>query len=281
MPLERVAGATPDKNTETKGETSGMPLFWRIWGAVTLVIFAVLSLFVVLATMQFNAIHSTLVGERLVVLADRTVAPFSAAVRLGLALSSVRNATALLERARQTDDAIVALHVFDDVGRIVHSTLSSPPAAVPAFVGPARAAAGGDYWYRQTPEGFVGSVDLVGERGRSAGGILVVYSPIGHATQVRAIFAELMLGAIAALALAAALAAVLLRWGLSAMIRRHRAIEATVRDFERGAWRGAAGRARAKANAEDADGLREGLEAARARYRAVGRRLSAASQETT
>lgn len=258
-----------------------MPLFWRIWGAVTLVIFAVLGLFVVLATMQFSAIHAALVGERLVVLADRTVAPFAAAVRLGLPLSSVRNATALLERARQTDDAVVALHVFDEGGHIVHSTLASPPASIPAFVVQARAAARGGYWYRQTVDGFVGSVDLPRRGGGIGGGILVVYSSAGHATQVRAIFAELVVGAMVALASAAALAALLLRWGLAAMIFHHEAIEATVRDFEHGAWRRAAGRPRANSEVADADGLRKGLEAAGARYRATGRRLAAASREVT
>lgn len=258
-----------------------MPLFWRIWGAVTLVIFAVMGLFVVLATMQFSAIHATLVGERLVVLADRTMAPFAAAVRLGLPLSSVRNATALLERARQTDDSIVALHVFDESGRIVHTTDELAPATIPGFVAQARAAARGGYWYRQTAAGFVGSVDLSRHDGGIGGGILVVYSGAGHATQVRAIFAELVLGAMLALASAAALAALLLRWGLAPMILHHQTIEATVRDFEHGAWRRAAGRPRGRSDVADGDGLRKGLEAAGARYRAIGRRLAAALRETT
>ena len=90
-----------------------MALFWRVWAAVMLVNFAVLSGFVALATLQFGSINSALVGERLGVLAGRTVAPFEAAVRIGLPLSSVRNANALLERARQTDDSIVAILVFD------------------------------------------------------------------------------------------------------------------------------------------------------------------------
>lgn len=98
---------------------------------------------------------------------------------------------------------------------------------------------------------------------------------------MRAIFAELVVDAMVGLASAAALAALLLRWGLAAMIFHHEAIEATVRDFEHGAWRRAAGRPRANSEVADADGLRKGLEAAGTRYRATGRRLAAASRETT
>jgi len=42
-----------------------MALFWRIWTAVILVNLTVLSLFVGLATLQFDSINSGLVGERL------------------------------------------------------------------------------------------------------------------------------------------------------------------------------------------------------------------------
>lgn len=52
-----------------------MALFWRIWAAVTLVNLAVLTLFVGLATLQFDSINSGLTGERLAVLAERTAAP--------------------------------------------------------------------------------------------------------------------------------------------------------------------------------------------------------------
>ena len=84
-----------------------MALFWRIWAAVSLVNVLVLSVFLGLAALQFASINFTLVGERLVVLANRTAAPFAASVRLGLPISGVRNVPALLERARQTDEDIV------------------------------------------------------------------------------------------------------------------------------------------------------------------------------
>lgn len=54
-----------------------MTLFWRIWVAVSLVNVLVLSVFLGLAALQFASINSVLVGERLAVLATRTVAPFA------------------------------------------------------------------------------------------------------------------------------------------------------------------------------------------------------------
>lgn len=252
-----------------------MALLWRIWGTVTIVALVVLGIFVGLATLQFGSIHATLVGERLVVLADRTVAPFAAAVRLGLPLAGVRNAKALLERARQSDEDIVALHVFDSDGRIVHSTAPTGAATIPPQAVAARTAARGAPWYLDSREGFLGSVDIAGGDGGSAGGILIVYPRGGHLTQVRAMFAAVVLGALLTLLLAGVLGALLLRWGLRTIIRQFDAIDAGCRDFERGAWRRAAG-ADAPGQEPDTLALRERLEAAAARYRETGQQLAAA-----
>jgi hypothetical protein len=257
-----------------------MALFWRIWAAVTLVNFAILTIFVGLATLQFGSINSGLVGERLVVLAGRTAAPFEAAAKIGLPLSTVRNADALLERARQTDDAIRAIHVFDAAGRIVHSTATPAPAAIPPEVVAARATAGRAPWHRETAEGFLSSIDIASRDGITAGGVLIVYPGGGNVTRVRAMAAELALAAIGILLAIAALSALWLRLGLSRQIRLFEAIDSAVADFERGAWRSAAGRP-APVAAGDAGELRSLLEAAETRYHAEGRMLAAARDGTS
>jgi hypothetical protein len=249
-------------------------LFWRIWAAVTLVNFAVLTIFVGLATLQFGSINSGLVGERLVVLAGRTAAPFEAAAKIGLPLSSVRNAGALLERARQTDAAILAIHVFDAAGQIVHSTATPAPAAIPPEAAAARTDAGRAPWHRETAEGFLSSIDIASRDGISAGGILIVYPGGGNVTQIRAMAAELALVAVTVLLAAAALGALLLRLGLGRQIRLFEAIDSAVAGFERGAWRSAAGRPAPIAK-DEAGELHSLLEAAETRYRAAGRALSA------
>lgn len=255
-----------------------MALYWRIWAAVMLMTLLVLGVFVALATLQFGGINATLVGERLIVLADRTVAPFSASVRLGLPLSSVRNATALLERARQTDEDIVALHVFDAKGQVVSSTAAAAPTTIPAAALNARASARGSPWYRETIDGFIASVDITARGGASAGGILVVYPSAGSQTQVRAMLAELALGAIGAWLAAACAGALLLRWGLAGLIRHFDALDGDYRDFARDGWRRAAGHDEV-ASPADARGLRAQLEVAAAGYRDTGRRLASLSRD--
>jgi hypothetical protein len=257
-----------------------MALFWRIWTAVIFVNLAVLTLLVGLATLQFDAINSGLVGERLAVLAGRTAAPFQAAAKIGLPLSGVRNADALLERARQTDDAILAIHVFDQAGRIVHSTAAPAPNEIPPEALATRATADGAPWHRETADGFLSSIDIPARGGLSAGGIMIVYPGGGNVTQIRAMGAELGLAAIAVVLVAAALSALLLRLGLRRQIRTFEVIDGAIADFERGSWRSAAAGPAAPVPAEDGTGeLRQLLDAAEARYRATGQALAAAREE--
>lgn len=255
-----------------------MALFWRIWAAVTLVNFVVLTVFVVFATLQFGNINFALVGERLTVLAKRTAAPFEAVAKIGLPLSTTRNAIAILERARQTDDAILAIHVFDAAERIVHSTATAPPTTIPPEASMARATVAGEPWHRETAEGFLSSIDIVSEEGVSAGGILIVYPGSASATRIRAMAAELALAALVALLAAAALSALLLRLGLARQIRSFDSMDSVIADFERSAWRSAAGRPPPKSEGDRSE-LRRLLAAAEERYRAEGRRLADFEEE--
>jgi hypothetical protein len=257
-----------------------MALFWRVWAAVSLVNVFVMGVLVGLAALQFTSINATLVGERLAVLASRTAAPFAASARLGLPLSSVRNATAILQRARQTDEDIVALHVFDAEGRVIHSTASAPPESIPAAALQARRAPHGATWFRETNEGFLSGIEVTGADGHSAGGIMVVYPNQGHLTQVRAMVAELMEGTAAALLAAALLGALALRYGLARPIRAFEAVDETYRDFERSAWRRGAGREWVPP-VEGTSSIGEPLRAATARYKAAGQALASVDDRPT
>lgn len=250
-----------------------MALFRRIWIAVSVVNLAVLALFVLLSTLQFDSINSSLVGERLGVLAARTSAPFVAAARIGLPLATVRNAEALLERARQTDDAISAIHVFDADGTIVHSTDKAADPTIPAEANGARSAAGGKRWHIETTAGFYSGVDVANARGERVGGVLVVYPARLSVTRTRAMLEELGIAAIAVVLVSAALSALLLRIGLSRQIATFESIEDQISGFERGAWRSAAGASAAPDRPGD---LRALLDAAEARYRREGHALAAA-----
>lgn len=244
-----------------------MALFWRIWAAVLIVNTAVLAVFVGLATLQFDQIHSRLVGERLAVLADRTVAPFATAAQINMPLSTVRNSAALLERARQTDDLIAAIHVFDVEGRIIHSTETEPPAGIPPATLAAHRRAGGAPWSREADNGFLSGVGIPGPGGQSAGGVVVVYPSRGNIINVRAMGAELAIAAMALLGATSILSAMLLRLGLRKQFADFEAIDGTLADFEKDSWRGAAAQ-------EDAGEFRVLLDASDRKYRAVGRELA-------
>ena len=257
-----------------------MALFWRIWAAVILVNLGVLALFVGLAVLQFDSINSGLVGERLVVLAGRVAAPFQAAAKIGLPLSTVRNANALLERARQTDDAILAIHVFDQDGRIIHSTDTLVPQSISTEALVIREEAAGNPWHHETDEGFLSGIDIPKRDGTTAGGILVIYPGGGNVTQVRAMGAELSLAAIVVLLAAAGLSILLLRVSLRGQIQVFEAVEVAISDFERVSWRSAAN---ATTDTLPIDGrtdeLRELLDAAETRYRTVGQALATARED--
>lgn len=251
-----------------------MAFLWRVWLAIAVVNLTVLMLFVGLASLQYDAVHSSLVGERLAVLAARTAAPFEQAARIGLGLGSVRNADALLEQARQTDEAIAAIHVFDRDGRILRSTDRAPPATIPAQALAARAEAQGAPWHRAGGEAFLSGVEIAARSGADAGGVLIVYSAAQSTARVGAMATELILAGLLVLAGSMAAAAALLRFGLRRQIGAFQALEDSIDGFERAAWRTAAA---APPGASGGD-LAPLLETTEQQYRAAGRALAATRQ---
>ena len=249
-----------------------MALFWRIWFAVSFVNLLVLTIFVGLATLQFGNINSDLVGERLAVLAERTAGPFKAAAKIGLPLSTVRNAEALLERARQTDGAILAIHVFDNKGRIIQSTDKQPPAEIPARVLAARAAADGSSWHIESDETFLSCIDIVARDKMVIGGVLIVYPKSSSVTRILAMGAELALATIVILLVGAVFSLFLLRLSIGKQIRLYDSIDSAVMNFEQGAWRSAAARPSFTGEG-DAEELGHLLEAAELSYQSAGRVL--------
>jgi len=251
-----------------------MALFWRIWAAVLLVKLAVLAIFVGLATLQFDEIHSELLGERLVVLGNRTAAPFEAAARIGLPLSSVRNDEALLEHIRQTDDAIRAIHVFGIDGRVIHSTEHAPPEVIPPEAIAEWTDAEGAPWHVETQTDFLSGINVKSPVGMSAGGILLVYPRRENVTRVSAMGAELAISALGVLLGGGALGTLLLRLGLARQIRVFEGIDEAIMAFERDAWRSAAALPAPSSPARDSEELRSLLDAAEIRYRAVGQTIT-------
>ena len=118
-----------------------MPLLRRSWLVVSALIALVLAVLTALCVLQFEAILSALIRERLAILAQTTQTSFRSALDLGLPLETIRNAGAILEHARASDPAISAIHAFDRTGRVVHSRLPDPPTTVRSNVAVASNAA--------------------------------------------------------------------------------------------------------------------------------------------
>jgi hypothetical protein len=128
-------------------------------------------------------------------------------------------------------------------------------------------------WNRETGDGFLSGINIAGQDGASAEGILIVYPGGGNVTRIRAMAAELELPALAVFLVSITLGAIVLRLGLRRQIRAYEQIDGAVANFERSAWRVAAGGRELDVMADAAE-LRQLLDAAETRYRAVGRGLA-------
>ncbi len=218
-----------------------MSLFWRSWGLVVLLVSAVLAALVLLSTVQFNSILSGFVQGRLAVLVQSAQLSFRSATGLGLPLASVRNGPAILERARQTDPHIAAIHVFDPSGRILFSTDTVPPARIPEAAMKALAAARGGVWRAETNDALMSGMAIPDARRRTIGGVVIVYPTAGLVTSVKAMGASLALYGAAITLLLGGVALVILRYGLRRLITVFAGINAAFTAFEQKEWRQAAG----------------------------------------
>ncbi|MDX1486998.1 MAG: hypothetical protein R3268_02275 [Acidiferrobacterales bacterium] len=214
-----------------------MSLFWRSWVTVTALIVTVLAVLAALSTIQFDAILSNFIQGRLSVLAQTTQAPFQSATDLGLPLSSVRNAQAILERARQTDFDISAVHLFDETGTIIHSTDKDHPTSVRAEVLFAQSESESATWHAETGDRFLSGVTVLGPAGDKLGGVLVVYPKTELDTAVGAMAARLALYIIVTLVVVAGIGIAILRVGLRRLIQVFTGIDEAFATIEQREWR--------------------------------------------
>lgn len=238
-----------------------MAIFWRVWATSAGVILSVLVIFLALSSVQFSRVHSSLVGERLVILADRTSSPFRAAIKLGLPIANVRNAEGLLERARQTDDTISAIYLFDSAGQIVGQTRGEGGVGLAVAALRAQMADRPD-WHGRIDRGFVAGVNIPDAGGRTAGGIAILYPLSGNATRVWAMAAELAVSALGIFIVSTVLAGLLLRFGLRGTIAAFDRVDDQIAAFERDSWRGTE-------ETETLTGLRRDLDASYGQYLAA------------
>jgi hypothetical protein len=214
-------------------------LIGRVLATIALVNIFVLAVFVGLATLQYDSILSGLIRERLVVLADTVRAPFQAVADLGVSIETVRNADAVLERARISDASILAIHVISPEGEIVHTTSSLVQEHAQAdILDAARTAGATATWHLETSDSFLVGANILGANGAEAGSAVIEYSKHGANIQVQAMEARLVLLAGIVLAVTLLGGLFVLRFVLSEHLRIFDGILSSFDRFERIFWRG-------------------------------------------
>jgi len=216
-----------------------MILIWRVLATIAAINLIVLAVFVGLSVLQFNNIQSGLIRERLVALSDIVRDPFEAVANLGLPLGTVRNANAVLERARLSDEAILAIVVIGANGEIVHST---PAQLEPELKTQALSLRTGlrssSQWERQTPESFLIGAGITSPTGVEVGSIVIAYSRQDALTQTQAMTAKLVLMSGSILLATILIGFLALRVLLAEHVRIFDGILLTFDTFERRFWRG-------------------------------------------
>ena len=159
-----------------KGNGFRMSLLWRSWIAFVAVIATVLTVLAVLSVLQHNSILARVVQERLSVIAQTTASSFRSVVNLGLPLSMVRNAKDVLERSRNIDASVEAIHVFNPSGIVVHSTGSGDLERVSDEVLLAQTLSTKNEWSVQNEKQLLSGFSITNSAGNLVGGVLAVSS---------------------------------------------------------------------------------------------------------
>jgi MFS family permease len=194
-------------------------LLTRSWIALTTVLGAVLGVLAVLSVLQHDAVLSQLIRQRLSVTVEATAAPFRSMVELGMPVSMVRNAKALLERARETDPQITAIHLFNPSGIVVTSTVENAPQQVAREILAAQREESETRWTLETAAELVSGVSIRDEDGTIVGGVVAFYPKRELMERSARVARDIAVTAFALLAVFSTLAFLLLRLRLSGALR--------------------------------------------------------------
>lgn len=237
-----------------------MPIFRRLWLTASLTMTIAIMLFVGLTLLQFRNIQRTLLTERVAVLARNTAEPFEASLGLGLPLSSVRNAEALLERARQTDDMITSIHLVAPDGRVLRR-IGAEEANLTTLFPPGDWSSGAASRFEGTR--FLSLHPISGPAGGSPGAIVVSLDAGDSVIRLWAIGAELAAAAVVFLIVGTLVTGLVLRRVFAVEILAFDAVETDIDRFERDMWRGHS------AGAKESGGFHRLLTEARSQYLAL------------
>jgi len=196
-----------------------MSLLWRNWIAFVAVLATVLGVLAILAVLQHETILARLIQERLAVIAETTGSSFRSVVKLGLPISTMRNADGVLARALEIDPAVAAIHVFNPSGIVVHSTQDGKVAPLPRELLLLQSLSRTGRWSASSEDQLRAGYSIANAAGVTVGGVLVTSTSQDFAAKAKAMAIRIGLAAAIVLALASALALLVLRLRLGGAIR--------------------------------------------------------------
>jgi hypothetical protein len=204
--------------------------------------FIVLAVFVFLVTIQFQAVLSGSIRERLAVVVENVRDPFSSVTAMGLPLSSLRNANAMLQRVKQDDEEIDGIEVYGAQGAILHSTEEVHDASIPQeILAAGRSRDGHNIWYLEDERYFRAGGAILDATGAPVGGVSILYSKSSAVTRVRAMAARLAFYCGLGLVLTLFVALPILRFAMRRHVGLFDALLEAFGNFERRFWRAPGG----------------------------------------
>jgi MFS family permease len=162
-----------------------MSMLWRNWTAFVAVLVTTLSILTVLSILQYEAVLSRLIQERLAVVAETTASSFRSVINLGLPIASVRNAKEVLAWAEDADPAVTSIQVFNPTGIIVHSTITDGREPIGKDTLMVQSLSTDDRWDIESSNELQAGLTLRSPTGEEVGGIIVSAANTGFKEKSR------------------------------------------------------------------------------------------------
>lgn len=208
-----------------------MAMVWRNWIAFVAILATVLSILSTLSVLQYDAILTRLIQERMAVIAETTASSFRSVINLGLPISAVRNANEILVRAKDIDPAISSIQVFHQTGIVVHATLAFDKATVPKDILLVQSLSSGDRWNTENSDELFVGLTLRDTAGVPVGGILVAASNLDLKAASKSMVIRIGLAAGIVFFVFSAFALFVLRLRLGGVIRGLERLEQLSEEF--------------------------------------------------
>jgi len=196
-----------------------MSVLWRNWLTFVGVLTIVLGVLGILSVLQHDAILVRLLQERLSVIAETTASSFRTVVKLGLPISTVRNAKAFLARDVALDPAVRSIRVFNPTGILVHNTAANETEPVSKEILKTQALTKGNRWSALSGSELSAGFSIRNANGDIIGGVLVSSSIAGFSVKSQAMKRKIAIASVVILIGFSALALLVLRLRLGGAIR--------------------------------------------------------------